>query len=226
MNTTAILKRAVEVFSFTCCLVAPMSAPASCPGASLENPETMTKSMRVCMTLFGTIPIGYRDIGTPLHRAAESSNDPAIVEAMVDAGADPNVRSLTGATPLHFAARANGNPAVVEFLLAAGADLQARDKGGSTPLLGAARSNRNPAVFAVLLNAGADSNVRDEFGQAPLHWAAEYSENAAVIAALLDGGAVPNAQDAYGQTPWDLAQHNAALNGTEAWQRLNDAHFQ
>ena len=158
MNTTTILKRAVEVFSFACCLVAPISAPASCPGASLENPETMTKSTRVCLTLYGTIPKGFRDIGTPLHQAAESSNDPAIVEAMVDAGADPN--------------------------------------------------------------------VRDEFGQAPLHWAAEYSENAAVIAALLDGGAVPNAQNAYGQTPWDLVQHNAALNGTQAWQRLADAHLE
>ena len=124
MNTTTILKRAVEVFSFACCLVAPISAPASCPGASLETPETMTKSTRVCLTLYGTIPKGFRDIGTPLHQAAESS------------------------------------------------------------------------------------------------------ENAAVIAALLDGGAVPDAQNAYGQTPWDLAQHNAALNGTQAWQRLADAHLE
>ena len=85
---------------------------------------------------------------TPLHWAARGNENPAVIAALVDAGADLKARTEGGLTPLHWAARGNENPAVIAALLDAGADLKARTEGGLTPLHWAARGNENPVVIA------------------------------------------------------------------------------
>ena len=70
---------------------------------------------------------------TPLHNAAQGEA-PALVSALVKAGAKVNVRDARGGrTSLHLAAWFGKNPAVVTVLLEAGADPAARDKAGKTP---------------------------------------------------------------------------------------------
>ena len=44
---------------------------------------------------------------TALHRAARDTADPAVIGALLDAGADPRASSIAGRTPWHYA-RANG----------------------------------------------------------------------------------------------------------------------
>lgn len=86
-----------------------------------------------------------------LHRAA-SRGDPAQVEALLSAGADPSAAfGPEDATPLHAAA-ARGSGACVHTLLQAGADPAAASRGGFTPLHSAAGAGR-AAVAAALLAA-------------------------------------------------------------------------
>ena len=147
---------------------------------------------------------------TPLHVAAKYNENPAVIETLLKAGADPKARAKWKSTPLHYAAEGNENPAVIETLLKAGADPKARAKWKSTPLHYAAGGNENPAVIEALLKAGADPNARHKLWErTPLHYAARFNGNPAVIEALLKAGADPNAQDTFKRTPLSLAnEHN------------------
>ena len=105
---------------------------------------------------------------TPLHQAAWSNANPAVLETLLAAGADVAVQTNSGRTPLHLAAETE-NPAVIEILLAAGADLEARDEDGQTPLHWAAafayyRVHAGRAIEA-LLDAGANAMARNAAGE-------------------------------------------------------------
>lgn len=97
----------------------------------------------------------------------------AVVNALLDAGADPGARTADGATALHWAIRAAPRgtfvPArldVVDLLIAAGADVDAVDGAGETPLLEAVSANQ-PEMAARLLAAGADALLPDGRGETP-----------------------------------------------------------
>ena len=149
----------------------------------------------------------------PPHAAAAHARDPAVITAMLQAGADLDARDEWDNTPLHDAAE-SGTPEVVRALLAAGADVNARPRhfdsfsgAGNTPLHYAAR-NPNAEVAAALLEAGADVNARGQWGGTPLHTAAS-NPNPAVAQLLLQAGAEVNAGMHEGITPLhDAAAHN------------------
>ena len=75
---------------------------------------------------------------TPFHMAVSNSDAPAVVEALLKAGADPMLRDGSGSTPLHWAAGNTGNPAIISTLADAGADPMARTGNGARPLDAAA----------------------------------------------------------------------------------------
>ena len=108
-----------------------------------------------------------RMVMTPLHVAASVNDDPAIITALLDAGADLGARNAIGLTPLHYAASNNDNPAIITTLLDAGADLGAQGSEGLTPLHLAASNNDDPAIVTALLDAGADLNAGDAIGRTP-----------------------------------------------------------
>jgi uncharacterized protein len=68
---------------------------------------------------------------TALHSAAAAGRTD-LIQALLDAGADPNARQQQGWTALHEAVR-RGDEAMAQSLLAAGADPQARAEDGTTP---------------------------------------------------------------------------------------------
>ncbi len=75
-----------------------------------------------------------------------SETGPAVVRALIAAGANPNAADgVKHCTPLHMAAR-RGHTAIAEALLACGADINARDTQGVTPLM-RARNCRKPAIW-------------------------------------------------------------------------------
>ncbi|MGZ3628317.1 MAG: ankyrin repeat domain-containing protein [Ktedonobacteraceae bacterium] len=69
---------------------------------------------------------------TPLHMAARRGNVP-VAEALLDCGADIEMRDKLGDTPLHRAVKC-GKMEMVAFLLLRGADVHAEGKRGLTPL--------------------------------------------------------------------------------------------
>ena len=171
--------------------------------------ETATLE-RVTDCLWAGAEVNARDRrrNTPLHFAASATDDPLIVAALLEAGADLRARNVDGAEPLHGAAN-NENPDITESLLAAGADVHARTYSRRTALHWAARNNDNPTVIELLTAAGADVRAADNFGETPLHRAAQYTDNPAVIGALLEAGSELQAEHRLGGSPLHIG---AAFN--------------
>ncbi|XP_013397080.1 ankyrin-1-like [Lingula anatina] len=69
---------------------------------------------------------------TPLHHAVLEQH-PAVVEKLLEIGADTDVRDAYKLTPLHLACM-RGNREIVKLLVEAGADIKAADDDGDTPL--------------------------------------------------------------------------------------------
>jgi ankyrin repeat protein len=94
---------------------------------------------------------------TPLFMACTNGNV-AIMEALLNAGADASSLKANGTTALMLAA-ASGNPQAAKLLLDHGAKVNAKESvHGQTALMFAAALNRD-AVITILLAHGADPNV-------------------------------------------------------------------
>ncbi len=120
----------------------------------------------------------------------------ALVELLLERGAQPGLAANTGATPLS-AAVSMRQTEIVERLLQAGAGLEQRLPGEVTVLMLAAALGL-PELVSRLLQAGADLHARDAQGLTPLHCAALYGFTArerprlvALLDTLLLAGADP-----------------------------------
>ena len=110
-----------------------------------------------------------RDRGgrTPLHYAA-LENDARKIDALLDAGADPNAADRQGFTALHFAAQ-QWSVQAAQILLDRGAAVDPVNGYGNTPLWTAVfNSNGRGTLIELLRGRGADPLRANKAGQTPL----------------------------------------------------------
>jgi len=134
------------------------------------------------------------------------------VDALLNAGANPNLRADAEDTALMMAIHMR-RPLLAVRLLAANPDVGISDSNGRTALHAAAERG-DAAMVRLILKAGADVNLADSHGWTPLFFAAASSSEDAVRA-LLDAGA---------DTTWKLPDGRIAADlasfGGELGQRL------
>lgn len=104
---------------------------------------------------------------SPLHLRVARPDFPAVVRALVHAGADVNLPGQDGLTPLMAAMRWGKDMALVEPLVEAGADINARDHTKRTPVMFGAFSDFAKGV-RYLVKRGADWGMQNDDG-----WTAE-----------------------------------------------------
>ncbi len=147
-----------------------------------------------------------------------------VMEALLEAGADPKIRDRNGDTPLMLAIKEKPfrQLAQVRMLLRYDAEPDIRDAEGHTALTQTVsqpsidkscyfQSQETVDLMGALLGAGADPNLCDSAGNTPLIHATtatgpnDCSDMADEVDALLRRGADPCIADRNGELPWDHA---------------------
>lgn len=143
---------------------------------------------------------------TPLVDAAASNNQ-AVVQSLLQSGADINEKGWDGSTALLWAV-VNQNGALVQQLIGAGADVAAANNHGAFPLREAV-DRGNATIVEALLRAGA--NVESATGNNPtmLVRAAAFGYGD-VARVLLQHGANPQAEsNSYPVLVWAVTHRSA-----------------
>ncbi len=117
----------------------------------------------------------------------------AVVEALVELGADVNAKSRNGFSALLFSVQQDDMRSV-RSLLEAGADANVKTINGSTPA-NVAAAYGHPKSLALLLEAGAEFAAADDAGRTPIYSASKAGD-AESVSLLLAEGANPNSATA------------------------------
>lgn len=107
---------------------------------------------------------------TPLHYAAEHSDDSDVVKELLNKNADVNIIDKQGKTPLHYATE-ECKTEVVKELLVANADMNIADKQDKTPLHYATENCKVKIINYLLEKKVAKTDLIDKFGKTPLNYA-------------------------------------------------------
>ncbi len=157
-------------------------------------------------------------VGTllPLEAAVESNSPsaPAMIDALVGAGADPNPAGI----PLLLRCAGPADPEIVTSkvaaLLANGSSVDSCDEDSGATALHVSADWRHAECVRLLLEHGADPDARDKNGMTAL-----LSHSAECVCRLLGHGADPNARDKSGTSP--LLNKCKNFRGDEAiWEML------
>ncbi|MBD2667221.1 ankyrin repeat domain-containing protein [Richelia sinica FACHB-800] len=131
------------------------------------------------------------------------SNNEALAERLIQAGANVNAKDTKGDTPLHYLGASTKN---AQLLLSRGAKVNVRNQNGSTPLHNVF-GQKTAAVIKLLINQGAEVNARNQEQMTPLHFAAN-SGKADITELLIRSGADINARSNQNWTPLHYGASN------------------
>ena len=96
-------------------------------------------------------------------------DDTEMVTSLLEAGANPNVKTNDGLTLLHHVVDKSQSHKTITSLIKGGADPNARTKDGLTPLHLIAEKDQSDKAVARLLKKRTGTNVRSNGGLLPLH---------------------------------------------------------
>ena len=130
-------------------------------------------------------------------------NHPDVVEVLIDAGADIDVKDTRGRSPLHKAS-ISGSLDVLKMLVKAGADVRVTDNKGYTCLTLAVANGRTETVRYLAGLKDVDVNHSGDKGHTALHLAGgeDYAE---VAQLLIDAGADIETRNEKGRSPLQWA---------------------
>ena len=155
-----------------------------------------------------TIDAANVDGMTVLHFAARNG-DTAVVQYLIEHGADINAQDeILSRTAIHFAAE-NGNIDCIKYLTEHGANLQDKDSFGATAFHHAVKSN-NLDVVKYLVSKKMDYTAKDIRGWTAMHYAA-YGNSLDVVKYLLAKGLNINERNKSGRTPLFFARGHHEL---------------
>ena len=174
----------------------------------------------------GTDPnVPGHDGWTSVFHAADLVNV-AILDALLEAGGNPNARDSQNRTPLHLAPQYFSNhafesdsQAAIRLLLQHGANPNLADLEGRSPLHVVVQEHRGSASVDDLLRAGASPNRVDDQGDTPLLLAVgPYSPfSADVVEALVQGGANVDVVGNRRETPLQQFVRLGPNDGSIVW---------
>lgn len=140
--------------------------------------------------------------GVTLLMAAVLVQDGTAIDALLDAGGDPNAVDDRGASAMHHASTST-DPTILGRMLASEANVNAATTRGETPLMRAAQRGRNANIEALLKN-GADVDAADRDGNTALIYSV-VGKDANTTGLLLRLGAKATIRNEAGLTARDYA---------------------
>ncbi|KAJ5355479.1 uncharacterized protein N7496_012691 [Penicillium cataractarum] len=149
----------------------------------------------------------------PLHLALRRlCRDHELIDALLAAGTDPNLKNAVGNTPLHEM-RNGVTQEIMKSLLLAGADLETRNNNGQSVLfaqLSPCKALRDKSkILGHLANEGARLDTRDYKGRTLWHCAIDSLDTLSLLQSL---GVDPLVSDYDGNTPLHEVVTDKSLN--------------
>lgn len=199
-------------------------------GWTALNLAVRARYYEIVKILLKPIPSAYQSaqvnvkdqVGMTLLLWAAILKNAAIVELLLENGAEMDIRDTqTESTVLHWAA-AGGDVKVIKLLLEKGAQIDVQNNKGCTALHWAVRTmfeymgvgvEKYEKVVEMLINAGANVNVPENNGNTPLHNAMKNENDMnAIVKILLNHGANVDMQNRKGNTPLHCAIQEGKVN--------------
>lgn len=144
---------------------------------------------------------------TPLLFAARKANMPAVIDILVQSGADTEIKDKNGYTPLMLAVKRPLYPGIATSLIKNRANVNAvyAKEKNSVLMLALADSSVSPGIISVLADTGADVNFKNPDKNTPLLLALKNINNASIIDILISAGADIEQKDKNGLSPLMIA---------------------